>query len=158
MQSGYLQLPSSYLQANRSFTLHLPLATRFISPHPFTNQNTVTLARGPLIYCVEDVDNAWVTDHFKTLTFDPASTKISERTTTDSTTGESYVELTAKGGIGFVNVAEEPNPSLDPQSISGSPRHEVEHLVFVPYYFRANRPGKGHMRVGLRKSAALTGA
>lgn len=29
---------------------------------------------------------------------------------------------------------------------------EVKDLVFVPYYFRANRGGKGHMRVGLKTS------
>lgn len=26
-------------------------------------------------------------------------------------------------------------------------------LKFVPYYFRANRTGKGHMRVGLRRKS-----
>lgn len=28
---------------------------------------------------------------------------------------------------------------------------EARDLVFVPYYFRANRGGKGHMRVGLKR-------
>lgn len=30
-----------------------------------TTHGLLTLARGPVIYCVEDVDNAWVQDHFK---------------------------------------------------------------------------------------------
>ena len=158
MQGGYLQLSSTYLRANPSFTLHLPLAARFISPHPFTNQDTVTIARGPMIYCLEDVDNAWVTDHFKTVLFDPTSTLISERTTTDSATGETYVELTAKGGITFIDVAERPNPAVSVCSISASPGDLVRQLVFVPYYFRANRTGKGHMRVGLKRNEALSGA
>jgi len=30
-----------------------------------TTHGLLTLARGPVIYCVEDVDNVWVQDHFK---------------------------------------------------------------------------------------------
>lgn len=30
-----------------------------------TTHGLLTLARGPVIYCVEDFDNAWVQDHFK---------------------------------------------------------------------------------------------
>lgn len=45
------------------------MEVRCLVPHPHTNQNTVALARGPLVYCVEDVDNPWVSDHFKVTNF-----------------------------------------------------------------------------------------
>ena len=62
---GYLQLPADWIRANPNFRLDIPMAVRKISPHPYTNQNVIALARGPLIYCLEDVDNPWVNDHFK---------------------------------------------------------------------------------------------
>ena len=62
---GYLQLSSEWLASNPNFTLTIPLKPRLIASHPLTNQSTIALARGPIIYCVEDVDNDWVMDHFK---------------------------------------------------------------------------------------------
>lgn len=64
-EKGYLHLPAEWLSKNRNFTLKLPLTPRWITPHPYTGQDTLTLARGPVVYCVEDVDNSWVDDHFK---------------------------------------------------------------------------------------------
>lgn len=65
VEKGYVALPSSWLSEHREFELQIPLKPRWVAPHPSTSQNTVTLARGPVIFCVEDVDNAWVNDHFK---------------------------------------------------------------------------------------------
>jgi len=68
VEKGYAYLPASYIQNNRSFELDVEMHVRKISPHPFTNLDIVALARGPLVYCVEDVDNPWVKDHFKVRT------------------------------------------------------------------------------------------
>jgi hypothetical protein len=58
----------------------------------------VALVRGPIVYCVEDVDNPWVQDHFKSVQLDPACS-VQEKLVTDGTTGDTYVALTvAKGG------------------------------------------------------------
>lgn len=65
LEKGYLSLPATWLKQNPSFTLSIPLQCRIITPHPFTNQDTVSVARGPIVYCVEDFDNPWVEDHFK---------------------------------------------------------------------------------------------
>lgn len=40
------------------------MKSRILVSHPLTNQNTLTIARGPVVYCVEDFDNPWVQDHF----------------------------------------------------------------------------------------------
>lgn len=69
VRKGYLQLTPDYLRSNPKFTLHFPMSVRYLVPHPYTNQNTVALARGPIVYCVEDVDNPWVKDHFKVRSF-----------------------------------------------------------------------------------------
>lgn len=65
LTDGYLKIPAEWLAANPTFTLSIPLETRLVASHPLTNQATMSLARGPVVYCVEDVDNSWVQDHFK---------------------------------------------------------------------------------------------
>ena len=65
MKKGYLGIRSSWLEENPDFTLSIPLKPRLLLSHLLTNQNTLTIARGPVVYCVEDVDNAWVEDHFE---------------------------------------------------------------------------------------------
>lgn len=64
-QNGYLTLSGEWLCAHPSFRLIIPLQPRWIAPHPLTGQDTVSLARGAVIYCVEDYNNSWVQDHFK---------------------------------------------------------------------------------------------
>lgn len=65
IHKGYLLLSADWIRANPVFQLNIPMAVRRLYPHPYTNQHTVALARGPLVYCVEDIDNTWVDDHFK---------------------------------------------------------------------------------------------
>ncbi|KAK8213548.1 hypothetical protein M8818_002850 [Zalaria obscura] len=148
---GYLHLPASYLKQNPRFTLHLPMTPRLVSPHPYTNQDVVALARGPIIYCLEDIDNSWVDDHFKSLLFDTSASIEEALETSDSETGEKYMYLRAKGEHSFLDTtALEVRPGLEESAIERRNKG-VEELKFIPYYFRANRQGKGHMRVGLRK-------
>ncbi|KAF7948871.1 hypothetical protein EAE96_008053 [Botrytis aclada] len=169
LTKGYLTLSLAYLKTNPSFHLTIPLKPRYISPHPYTNQNIVALARGPIIYCVEDIDNPWVEDHFKasnkllhlsfstnptpphpqtlTLTLNPSS-KISERDIL-STSTEPYKSLTIHDGAALhpVPSASGPHVALD----EDTPTVAIQALHFVPYALRDNRGGKGHMRVGLRR-------
>ncbi|RDW59994.1 hypothetical protein BP5796_11600 [Coleophoma crateriformis] len=150
LKKGYLTIPSDWLKKNPCFRISFPMKTRIISPHPYTNQNVVALARGPIIYCVEDADNPWVQDHFKTLHFDPAST-ISERLVTDDELGEPYVALTAHNAASFLAIDGTASPDLPVACITTKEQPSVAELNFIPYYLRSNRGGKGHMRVGLRK-------
>lgn len=60
-----MYLDPQYIKENSSIVLNFPMKPRFITPHPFANQAIIGVARGPLVYCVEDVDNTWVDDHFK---------------------------------------------------------------------------------------------
>lgn len=64
-EKGFITIPCQWLCQNRQFKFVIPLRPRIISTHPLANTQTIALARGPLVYCVEDADNPWVDDHFK---------------------------------------------------------------------------------------------
>jgi uncharacterized protein len=138
---------------------------RLITPHPFTNQPVAAVARGPIVYCVEDADNDWVTDHFKSVVFDtrvalmesmadmPCSSSSSS--TDGETEKETYLDITAVDAARFLRMPGGKGPfvSTNPGSRAGAWEVEAgrkETLRFVPYYVRANRGGRGMMRVGLR--------
>lgn len=151
---GYLLLPPDYTAQHDHFTLTVGgFAPRFVSPHPYTNQNTLTLCRGPLVYCVEDADNSWVDDHFKN-TVVSSRCAVTEERKTISGTDHAYIGLKAAGQQRDMTyfrcqTTEGSDPGIavvpDTTHMLGPPHQ----LVFVPYYLRANRGGKGHMRVGL---------
>lgn len=157
LTKGYLTLPASYTASHPSFTLDIHnLTPRFISPHSYTNQPTLTLARGPVVYCVEDADNPWEAHHFKDVTVSTqAHVTESESEATLAGAGDRYVALRtvcrprvlpaqAAGG--------EPGLSAREGAVKLGDERE---LVFVPYYLRANRGGKGHMRVGLLNQSVV---
>ncbi|KAH7360655.1 hypothetical protein BKA65DRAFT_493710 [Rhexocercosporidium sp. MPI-PUGE-AT-0058] len=150
LEKGYLTLPADWVKANPSFELEIPLKPRFISPHPYTNQDIVALARGPLVYCVEDFDNAWVEDHFKSLVLDPASI-VDECQVSASEIGEPYVALTVQGVPFFLDVGRRHAENGPFGSVAYRQTEVIENLHFIPYALRDNRGGKGHMRVGIRR-------
>ncbi|KAH8204432.1 hypothetical protein TruAng_001348 [Truncatella angustata] len=149
---GYLTLPASYTSQNPSFIIHFGgFEPRFISPHPYTNQNTLTLARGPIIYCVEDADNTWEKNHFKDITISAKARVLEEKR---DCIGESFVGLRSTGRVRRLDTWTGRQAGLEPGS-SGevSALADERELVFVPYYLRANRGDEGHMRVGLVRSS-----
>ncbi|PLB47394.1 DUF1680-domain-containing protein [Aspergillus steynii IBT 23096] len=152
VEKGYITLPNNWLSQSKHFTVNIHgFIPRLLSPHPFTNQNTVAVARGPLVYCVEDVDNPWVKDHFKSTAMHTGSKLVEERKV-DLEVGDEYIAIRAIAAGSFVSLdpwdhcAAMPTPATE--SGSQGPRQD---LVFVPYYYRANRAGRGQMRVGLKK-------
>ncbi|RSL70524.1 hypothetical protein CEP54_001666 [Fusarium duplospermum] len=150
VEKGYIYLDSAYVSENPSFSLQvLGFEPRYLSPHPYTNQRTLTLARGPIVYCVEDTDNPWETNHFKDV-FLRTDSKVVEKTVTDEKTGEEYVALRSKCWKQSIST----RASLNVDGDSAAPRD----LIFVPYYFRANRGGNGQMRVGLMNGGIESGA
>jgi uncharacterized protein len=145
-----LTLPAEWLKHNPKFGLDIPLKPRFISPHPYTNQDIIALARGPLIYCVEDADNAWVDDHFKSLVLD-ATASAEEKEGPSDEVGEPYVGLTIRNAASFIDVDESLAPSVTRKSATQGKVSGADVLHFIPYALRDNRGGKGHMRVGIRR-------
>lgn len=141
LEAGYLVLSPSYVASNPSFSLAVHgFEPRFVAPHPYTNQHTLSLARGPVVYCVEDVDNEWEENHFKDVVLDDKAPVTEEEREWD---GERYIALRARGWTRKVGEWSLTGPAM------GEEKGEARELVFVPYYLRANRGGRGHMRVGL---------
>ncbi|KAH8803517.1 hypothetical protein F5884DRAFT_904044 [Xylogone sp. PMI_703] len=152
VENGYLILKPDYTAANMSFSLNVHgFEPRWISPHSYAHQNTLTLARGPIIYCAEDADNTWETNHFKDIMIKEDSPVTEERCVLEEYQ-EPYIALHSKCQERSVkqweSKAEGVEPGTAAQGIEIGPERK---LTFVPYYFRANRGGKGHMRVGLLK-------
>ncbi|OAP56874.1 hypothetical protein AYL99_08986 [Fonsecaea erecta] len=153
-EKGYLVLPAAWVSENPSFTLEVDFRPRLVAPHPYTNQDTLALTRGPIVYCIEDFDNPWVEDHFKSVQLDPECV-VQDEAVTDEATGETYVALVVKEGASLLQVQNiDAHPTLGAEelhSVEKSDDKVIKELKFVPYYFRANRGGRGHARVGLRR-------
>ncbi|KAI5306040.1 transcription factor TFIIIB subunit brf1 [Ascosphaera pollenicola] len=154
LEKGYITLSPTYLSANPQFRLSLPLKPRLIRPHPLTNQPIVAVARGPIVYCVEDADNTWVDDHFKSVVLD-TEVPLTESETgkvvyhmNDAAETEEYVTITAKNAARFLKTDDMEGPERRTNYAVEKDRRET--LKFAPYYIRANRGGQGMMRVGLR--------
>jgi hypothetical protein len=166
LQYGYLSIPSAWLASNQTFSLRIPLKPRWIAPPIQTGQDIVALARGPVVYCVEDFDNDWVQDHFKVrnavvslcswLILEQQTTFIDTRAPVEEDSmshPETWVALTLKDGCrALESERTDRSPLADPRA-----REQILHaaqvvsrLHFVPYCLRSNRGGRGHMRVGLR--------
>lgn len=150
IEKGYLTLPPDWLKNNQSFSLNLTMKPRLISPHPYTNQDIVALARGPIVYCVEDVDNKWVKDHFKSLCLD-VSGRIEEIQATSDGISEPYIGLTMHNAASVIKLNDTAAPGVAVQQVTYHRLDGVDRLHFIPYALRANRGGKGHMRVGIRR-------
>lgn len=153
VEKGYLTLPAKWVSEHKTFRLTIPLKARWLAQHPLTNQHTLSRVRGPVVYCVEDVDNPWVDDHFKSVYLDYKGT-WDEQKVTDSITGDKYVALTLNDGARQLNIANiTGGPLIDAKELQShlEASEPIRKLHFVPYYFRANRGGKGHMRVGLKR-------
>jgi DUF1680 family protein len=148
LQKGYFTLDPAYVAKNPQFSLKIDnFKPRYVAPHPYTNQRTLTLARGPLVYCMEDADNAWEDNHFKDVGL-KATTLVDE---VEKTVGdEEYVALKTscwRRALEKTKAGAGPGIVVDCEATAGV---QME-AVFVPYYLRANREGKGHMRVGLNR-------
>jgi DUF1680 family protein len=131
----------------------MPLTIRTIC-QPRANSDTVALARGPLIYCVEDVDNPWVKDHFKSVHLDLKAVELTEESCDEKDSGYNYIALKASGGVLIGEIVEGILPGSEQikyQALeSVDEKTGRNELRFVPYYARANRGGRYHMRVGLK--------
>lgn len=127
----------------------LEVKPRLIYSHPLTGKRAIAVARGPLIYCLEDVDNSFEElapsqGNFKDLTIDSGILELLESIETSCAAAGSKMTLLHAPAAGrrFSTPADGSGcfPELDP-ALGNAPTLEAEayDLTFVPYYFRANR-------------------
>ena len=152
LQKGYLILPAEYITSNPSFTLAIPMSPRLVSPHPYTSQDTLTLVRGPIVYCVEDVDNTWVKDHFKSVQLDPKC-QIQESAVTDQESGDTYVALKVVKGASIVEVdAVEASPGVPAEGLDkvrGEQAKIIDELRFCAVLFQGKSGWEGADESGI---------
>lgn len=96
VEKGYISLRPSYRSGNPRFSLHIHgFEPRFISPHPYSNRHNLSVAREPIVYCVEDFDNPWC-NNFKDL-FIRTDSSVAEEKVVHEASGEEHVAMQAKG-------------------------------------------------------------
>ncbi|MCO5598742.1 hypothetical protein L7F22_052840 [Adiantum nelumboides] len=145
IQKGYLQLSSKGI-----YKFDLALKPRLIYSHPYTNRDTLTIAYGPLIYCLEDIDNPFEKNHFKDLTIND-KIKLTARISKDHD-GIVIIEAKAAGQYLSVNQNFDKSVMLPEFDNAVQLKPELYDLTFIPYYYRANRQGgKGQMRCSIRR-------
>ncbi|GAC96571.1 hypothetical protein PHSY_004152 [Pseudozyma hubeiensis SY62] len=162
--SGDAKFTNGYLAITQpgDFQLQLNLTPRILHSHPDVGPSRITLAYGPLIYCIEDVDNAWINElpdreqHFKHLCVQLPSDAMQIRVNKPDEAGIIKLTLPKAGYTlkvqdedGFASAFEQNRqPGYYEQQGQG------RDLVFVPYYYRCNRAETlGRMRTSLRVKA-----
>jgi len=141
--------PDGYLRLTRvwppgtTVTLHLDMPPRLVTAHPRVDavRGCAALARGPLVYCLEQADlPAGVT--LDDVRLDPAAP-----VTAAAADGLAPVTLTASGTAeppSSADLYDGPRPATTPSPL---------HLTAVPYFLWANRtPGAMRVWIPLRPS------
>lgn len=145
IKDGYIHIPPT---ASADVKLTFSVAPRTIYANPLTGKDEMCLARGPLIYCIEDVDNDNEGIDIDTVAL--VDTEVREGAKTSIAGVDGVVPLVAKGR------------QLVPwksQSLYGAQPWQYEKkardVVAVPYFLRANRGGNGAMRVWTKRLATV---
>ena len=137
-KNNYLYIPAA---KDHHIKLTLPISPRKVYANPKTNKDEVCIMRGPLVYCLEDVDNTLNVDHLA-LTDAP----LTEGEPISISSVECVVPVIARAR----ELANSNWSSLYGQQPWRYKEEEVE-LQFIPYCFRANRGGNGGMRTWMRR-------
>ncbi len=146
-------LPGSYAEIRRvwrrgdNVRLALPMPVRYEESHPYVAENAgrVALMRGPLLYCVDHVDNIIIKILDIVL---PAEASFSVRFRPDLLGGVTVLSSQAE-------VRELPPEWAEPlyrtarSRTRAAPRGRQVELVAIPYYAWANRE-PGRMQVWMR--------
>lgn len=147
VKDGYL-----YIEPHSDFnvTLELPVNPRKLYANPLTGKDDICIARGPLIYCIEDVDNTNVDVDNMILLDSPVedgkSLRIAgvDNVMTVTTSARQMQSARAHGAQPLYR-----NRPWDFED-------QVRQVVAVPYFLRANRGGDGAMRVWTRRCHATS--
>ena len=135
-QRGYLRLERTWRAGDRvELELEMPIETVFADPRVGNDQGRVALMRGPLVYCLEGVDNGEALNSL-VLTDDAAFDIVS----VDGLTGH----------LGITSSALRESSVRDALYSDEPPRREAVELRAVPYHAWDNRAG-GEMLVWIRR-------
>ncbi|KAF9886285.1 hypothetical protein FE257_011898 [Aspergillus nanangensis] len=135
LRKGYLYLPAVQ---NATVQLEFPIEPRKVYANPKTGKNEVAVMLGPLVYCVEDVDNEAVDVDYVGLTDGPVVTGATKQIGTV----QDVISLRTPGRV-LTNSQWKDMYASAPWKWS----EETIDVVLVPYFLRMNRGGNGGMHV-----------
>jgi DUF1680 family protein len=139
VRDGYLYIPKAQ---NVDVQLALTIKARKVYPNPAIEKDQICIMRGPLVYCIEDVDNDVDVDHVGLLD--------------DSVSDSEPINIAAVSGV-------IPVRAMGRELVKGKNKlyssrawkyNKKKNLLYVPYFLRANRGGKGGMTVWAKRLEA----
>jgi DUF1680 family protein len=139
LRDGYLYLLAT---TNSTITLNFPLQPRKVYAHPKTGMDEICIMRGPLVYCIEDVDNANVDVDHVALVDGP----VKDGAASNISTVEGVIPVHSPGKE-LVNSNWSSLHGSEPWKYSETSKD----VVFVPFFLRMNRSGNGGMRVWIKR-------
>lgn len=136
VQRGYLYIPEGEdLVVELAFTLK----PRKIYPNPALRKDELCVMRGPLVYCIEDVDNDIDIDYVGLV-----DDSLSDGDPIEIATVRDVIPIKATGRE--IVPGNKELYASEPWSWS-----DRKVLLYIPYFLRANRGGKGGMTVWARR-------
>ncbi|KAJ5833267.1 hypothetical protein N7474_001578 [Penicillium riverlandense] len=141
-ENGYLHIPAAAV-VGQTVKLHFGMRTRKVYAHPRTGKDEVCIMRGPLVYCMEEIDNDGVDMDNVAMVDGP----IKEGEPMSIGSVSSVIPAIAEGRQLSVDVTGSPLYRSYPWKYAP----EAKRLVYVPFFLRANRGGPGGMRVWARR-------
>ncbi|KAL4948944.1 hypothetical protein BDW69DRAFT_188801 [Aspergillus filifer] len=136
VRSGYLYIPEA---ENQEVKLYFKVKARKIYPNPALGKDEICIMRGPLVYCIEDVDNEVDIDHVGVLD--------------DSVSDAEPIDIAAVKGVIPVRATGREMVNGKPQLYASNPWEygDEKSLLYVPYFLRENRGGNGGMTVWAKR-------
>jgi hypothetical protein len=152
-------VPGSYAEIRRtwqtgdSVRLQLPMPARLIVCHPYVTENAgrVALMRGPLLYCLEQVDNPRLDLRDVTLARHTKFASIQRRDLLGGVValaGQAHVDRPATTWAHHLYNGASVEPKNEEQE-SADGQQQSAYIMAIPYYAWANREA-GQMRVWLK--------
>jgi len=141
VKNGYIEMENQWKEGDK-INLELPMEIEIIESHPKVKDNVgkVAIKRGPIVYCMEQVDNPWGDPRYMEIADYNLKAEPSEIL-------EGIVIIKGKGKIVDSRIWEN-NLYLPKEEVERN-KKEVE-FITIPYYAWANRE-KGPMTVWIRK-------
>ncbi|KAL4868014.1 hypothetical protein BDV12DRAFT_209465 [Aspergillus spectabilis] len=136
VRDGYLYIPQTQ---DVELQLALTIKARKVYPNPAIEKDQICIMRGPLVYCIEDVDNEVDVDHVGLLD--------------DSVSDSEPINIAAVNGVIPVRATGRDLVRGKNQLYASQPwkYSEKKNLLYVPYFLRANRGGRGGMTVWAKR-------
>ncbi|KAJ5920633.1 hypothetical protein N7516_011491 [Penicillium verrucosum] len=130
VRSGYLYISEA---ENLEVKLSFNVKARKIYPNPALGKDEICIMRGPLVYCIEGVDNDVDIDHVGVLD--------------DSLSDAEPIDIAAVKGVIPVRATGREVVKGKPELYAPNPWKygDEKSLLYVPYFLRANRGGNGGM-------------